>query len=85
MLDSGQQFFADIEVNQIPQAGIGFLRELAARSSHYSLLERRHNVTQMDVSQDTIELLIERELIENRHGQYSFQVELIRRWFANIQ
>jgi hypothetical protein len=33
--------------------------------------------------EETLELLLRRELIERDDGQYRFQVELVRRWFES--
>jgi hypothetical protein len=80
-LSRGSFFFADIERNQVNPAGLALLRFLAAQgegavvdlitlSRHFS-----HDLEQ------TLALLVRRELIEPVNGGYRFQVELIRRWF----
>lgn len=74
-LESASFFFADIERNQLSPAGAAALRSLAAPTS---ALEWQHP----RVSAEIIRALIQRDLIECVNGQYRFQVELIRRWFA---
>jgi hypothetical protein len=81
-LSSGSFFFADIERNQINDAGLALLRFMATRGegaivSREILSQRFQN--ELD---KTLNLLLRRELIEPVEDGYRFQVELIRRWFA---
>uniref|UniRef100_UPI0035CBF9EA AAA family ATPase n=1 Tax=uncultured Nostoc sp. TaxID=340711 RepID=UPI0035CBF9EA len=79
-LQSGGFFFADIQNNQVDATGQAILRFIAAQGegaivSHQILLQRFSNA---DI---TLKLLLQRELIEEVNDGYSFQVDLIRRWF----
>jgi hypothetical protein len=77
-LNSGSFFFADIEQNQVDQAGLHLLRELAACGEGAAAL-RRPGPIELD---PPLQHLLQRDLIEPADGGYRFQVELIRRWFA---
>jgi hypothetical protein len=84
VLVRGHQFFADIEVNQVDEAGLAVLRFIAQqgegqRRSDHTL---RRQFAQRIALESTLTLLIRRELIEEVDSEYCFQVELIRRWFA---
>ncbi len=86
-LQRGQQFFADIEYNQIPAEAIELLRFLAAPGSE-NRRTRAHLSLQFGEACDLETLLVkltQRELIEEVDGQWQFQVELIRRWFTDSQ
>jgi hypothetical protein len=81
-VDSSFFFFADIERNQVDAAGLALLRFLAAQGEGAVVSREalaRHFPGELD---NTIDLLLRRELIEPADGGYRFQVELIRRWFA---
>ena len=83
-LNSGSFFFADIEQNQVDEAGLALLRGLAARGQgatldraallHFCRLPRPANLDQV------LQQLLQRDLIEPQGEGYRFQVELIRRW-----
>jgi len=81
-LSVGSFFFADIQSNQADAAGLAILQFLAARGEGAT-------VTRLTILQyfpdksDAINLLLQRELIEEVSEGYRFQVELIRRWFAS--
>jgi len=83
-LDRGSFFFADIERNQIDPVGVTILRFLA-NLGEGAVIGRdvlsRH-FEQPDGLDRPLKLLKRRELIEMVAGGYRFQVELIRRWFA---
>jgi hypothetical protein len=83
-LAHGEFFFADIEQNQVDSKGLALLRYLATAGekavfdgeafSPYS--------TEPDDLAPALEDLIRRELIKPVGDGYRFQVELLRRWFA---
>ena len=80
-LKSGSFFFADIERNQVDDAGRSVLRCMAGQGegkvTARTLLAQ---VCPMDL-EATLKHLLQRELIEPVGDGYRFQVELIRRWF----
>jgi len=84
-LDSGSFFFADIQQNQINEAGLALLRLIAAHGegavvSRDALVRHRQGES-YDELDPTLAMLLRRDLIETVNGGYRFQVELIRRWF----
>ncbi|WP_208344253.1 AAA family ATPase, partial [Aetokthonos hydrillicola] len=95
-LSSGGFFFADIQNNQVDADGLAILRFIAAQGegaivSSQTILEEFYD--RADPSEDagniarshpSINLLLQRELIEEVNDGYRFQVELIRLWFANL-
>lgn len=83
-LDHGGLYFADIYHNQVDEAGRRLLAWLAwqgegAVRSRATLAELPDSPADLE---QTLARLIRRELIEAVDGGYRFQVELIRRWFA---
>jgi hypothetical protein len=81
-LSSGSLFFADIQRNQVDTAGLALLRTLAA-SGERTTVDRETLAMRVDGNlRATLDQLVRRELIEVVDGGYRFQVELIRRWFA---
>jgi len=83
-LSHGSLFFADIERNQVNAAGLDLLRTLAAQGEEIAI-SREQLVAQFadrERLERSLAALIQRELIEPADGGYRFQVELIRRWFA---
>lgn len=85
-LSSGSFFFADIEQNQVDEAGVALLRCLAARGEG-AALDRAALLHLYPLPQPTgldriLRQLLQRDLVESRDKGYRFQVELIRRWFA---
>jgi hypothetical protein len=87
-LDSGSFFFADIRQNQIDEAGVTLLRFMAARGAgavvSREAMIHHHQAEQPDELDQTLALLLRRDLIEAVGGGYQFQVELIRRWFELV-
>jgi hypothetical protein len=83
-LSHGSLFFADIQRNQADANGLAALRFLAAQGERavvdYETLA--HQLPDSAGIDRTLNLLTQRELIESADGGYRFQVELIRRWFA---
>jgi hypothetical protein len=81
-LEHGSLFFSEIEHGQLDQNSATLLRFLAAQGEASEV----HHATL--VAQDpthaeaALALLLRRELIEATNRHYHFQVELIRRWFA---
>ena len=83
-LSHGSFFFADIQCNQMDAAGLAVLRCLAAQGEG-GMVSRENLARQLSNPDDldrALGLLVRRELIEAAQGGYRFQVELIRRWFA---
>ncbi len=85
-LRRGRLFFADISCNQVDSTGQAMLQFLAAQGSEAIVphdMLARHFPEQPEQSLTT---LFRRELIEwvdrGHESGYRFQVELIRRWFA---
>jgi hypothetical protein len=83
-LAHGEFFFADIEQNQVGSDGLTLLRHMAA-AGEYAVLDQdalpAHSM-EFDETARVLEDLIRRELVEPVGEGYRFQVELIRRWFA---
>ncbi|MFN8486116.1 MAG: effector-associated domain EAD1-containing protein [Caldilineaceae bacterium] len=83
-LSHGRLFFDDIQHNQIDLAGVDLLCYLAAQGPGAVLnrqaLEKR--LPKQNGFSHTFDLLLQRDLIEPVDNGYRFQVELIRRWFA---
>ena len=81
-LSHGSFFFADIERNQVNAAGLAVLHFMTARGEG-AVVSREVLASQFpDELEQALGLLLRRELIESVDGGYRFQVELIRRWFA---
>lgn len=81
-LNHGSFFFADIQHNQLDPTALSLLRFIAVQGEGAvigldSLIS--HFPTHLE---QTLALLVRRELIELNDSGYRFQVELIRRWFA---
>lgn len=82
-LNSSSFFFADIEENQITVLGRKLLYYLAAQGEGAIVdakILAQHIEPETELDQ-TLSLLVKREIIRAINGSYSFQVELIRRWF----
>ncbi|MDZ8028909.1 MAG: hypothetical protein RMX97_30080 [Nostoc sp. DedQUE11] len=80
-LQSGGFFFADIQNNQVDATGQAILRFIAAQGEG-AIVSRQSLLQQFSDAEITLKLLLQRELIEEVEDGYSFQVELIRRWFV---
>jgi hypothetical protein len=81
-LSVGSFFFADIQSNQADAAGLAILQFLAAQGEG-AIVSRLTILQHFPDKSDAINLLLQRELIEEVSEGYRFQVELIRRWFAS--
>ncbi len=83
-LSHGSFFFADIERNQVDADGLALLRILAAQGEGAAMSREQLAAQFLDPEQlaRSLASLIQRELIGPTDGGYRFQVELIRRWFA---
>jgi hypothetical protein len=81
-LMSGSFFFGDMEHNQVDAVGRNVLRFLASQGAIVKPLLLERQVANPNFLAQTLDLLMERELLEEIDGGYRFQVELIRRWFA---
>ncbi|MDZ8081369.1 MAG: ATP-binding protein [Nostoc sp. DcaGUA01] len=80
-LQSGGFFFADIQNNQVDATGQAILRFIAAQGEG-AIVSRESLLQRFPDAEITLKLLLQRELIEEVEDGYSFQVELIRRWFV---
>ncbi|MDQ2097944.1 MAG: AAA family ATPase [Tychonema bourrellyi B0820] len=81
-LSVGSFFFADIQSNQADAAGLAILQFLAARGEG-AIVSRLTILQHFPDKSDALNLLLQRELIEEVSDGYRFEVELIRRWFAS--
>ncbi|MEG4349502.1 AAA family ATPase [Microcoleus sp. LAD1_D3] len=81
-LSVGSFFFADIQSNQADAAGLAILQFLAAQGEG-AIVSRLTILQHFPDKSDALNLLLQRELIEEVSEGYRFQVELIRRWFAS--
>jgi hypothetical protein len=83
-LQHGRLYFADIYHNRVDEAGKQILNCLATQGETAGLsrdaLASQHPLS--DQFDQALELLLRRELVEAVNGNYRFQVELVRRWFA---
>lgn len=82
MLERGQQFFTDIELNQIDKTGRGCLLQLASEpigSSTRLALEKSIPALKEN---DTLARLEQRKLIEIIDDRFGFQIEAVRHWFS---
>lgn len=88
-LQFGEFFFVDIKQNQIDKSGLHCLNFMATQGEGaiVSSSQLLSLVASEEELQNTIELLLRRELIEEvkEPAGYRFQVELIRRWFLGNQ
>lgn len=83
-LKHGSFFFADIEQNQVDEVGRAVLRLMAtydegAGAPRQALVDY---VPSLLALEEALKALRQRELIEPVNEGYRFQVELVRRWFA---
>jgi hypothetical protein len=81
-LSVGSFFFADIQNNQVDKAGLAILRFLATEGEA-GIVSRKAILQQFADECQALDLLMQRELIEQVGDGYRFQVELIRRWFVS--
>lgn len=86
MLTRGRQFFADIALHQVDAAGRQVLQQMAKQGEGPETTWESLAGTKGDPAElhQTLDLLLRRELIERVNGGYRFQVEVIRRWFAQV-
>lgn len=80
----GSFFFADIQQNQVDELGAALLLTLARQGEGGLLTLADFTAVHPDtaVLQHSLQQLCHRELLEATTDGYRFQVELIRRWFA---
>ena len=82
-LERGQQFFADIELNQIDDDGRLVLDWLAGQGVRYSASLEEFDARMDDVRLErTVRQLVQRSLLAEEHDLYRFGMEIVRRWFA---
>ena len=79
-LNSGSFFFADVERNQVDEAGLAVLRFIAAQGE--GAVADRAAFARFADPERALALLLRRDLVETTDGGHRFQVELIRRWFT---
>ena len=65
MLNSGQQFFADIELHQVPPAGLQLLRELAQEQDKQMSNALKNHSVQDSQFEAMVDILQQRELIKS--------------------
>lgn len=81
-LKRGSFFFSDIQCNQVDEQGRRLLQFMALQGSG-SVIQHEHLSLQCPGDVDRIiRQLLRRELIQWGENGYCFQIELIRRWFA---
>lgn len=85
-LAHGDLYFADIYYNRVDEAGLAILNALGTQGEggQLSQAELIQQLPQIGTLTQTLTRLQQRELIENSSGGYRFQVELVRRWFAQM-
>lgn len=86
VFDMGQNFFFDVE-NWVDDHGKLLLRRLANQGAEAIINQESIKMIfeSIETTDQTVACLLRRELIEKVMGGYCFQVELIRRWFAERQ
>jgi hypothetical protein len=85
-LEHGSFYFADIQHNRVDEAGLAVLRCLAGAGE--GAIVGLEFVVEQAPSLDldhTLAQLRQHELVESVEGGCRFQVELIRRWFAQLE
>lgn len=85
-LDSGSFFFADVAHNQVEEAGRIILNFIASRGEAAVVDQAALTEVRLPDGHQlgaTLATLVNRDLLERVELGYRFQVELIRRWFAN--
>jgi hypothetical protein len=83
-LDVGSFFFADIQQNQVDAAGLALLRFMAAQGEDTAVSRQALADHCPDQPEVILTALLRRDLIEAAEGGYRFQVEMIRRWFEQV-
>ncbi len=63
-------------------AGLAILRLIAAQGEGAIVSSKTLSQQLSDTADNALKLLLQRELIEEAGDGFRFQVELIRRWFA---
>lgn len=81
ILQRGQQFFTDIELNQIDDAGRELVAFLAASGSSGATGSAITTAFPAIQHSDALQTLKQRNIIELVNGRYQFQVEAVRLWF----
>ena len=82
-LRTGDFFFSDM-ANQAGPGGVAALQLIAAAGPGGGLAPAVLAGALGDQAGEAIELLLRRDVIELDGDRYRFQVELIRRWFAQV-
>jgi hypothetical protein len=81
-LEIGSFFFADIEQNQADSVGVTLLNHIADQGEYgtATLLDLQERFGEEGLL--ALDHLLQRDLLEVTDDAYRFQVEMIRRWFA---
>lgn len=83
-LQRGQQFFTDIELNQMDDLGRECLLQLASFGQDGASELQLGTVFPDSQLKDTLATLEQRSIIERSNNKYHFQVEAVARWFASV-
>jgi hypothetical protein len=81
-LEHGSMFFSDIERNQLNDNALAVLRHCAQQGEGAILSKLALEQQFSEGLEESIDLLLRRELIEIKPAGYCIQLELIRRWFS---
>jgi AAA+ ATPase superfamily predicted ATPase len=84
-LETGSFFFADIEAGQTPPSAKPMLTYLARLGAGQTLDAPTWRAACPQQFEENLQICLRRDLIEVRNGAYCFQIELVRRWFAQAQ
>ncbi|HET9221485.1 MAG TPA: AAA family ATPase, partial [Roseiflexaceae bacterium] len=82
-ITTGDLFFSDLS-NQVGDGGRAVLRLIAARGEGVIVDRTAIEREFPEAIGDVLQLLLRRDLIEMVPDGYRFQVELVRRWFAQL-
>ena len=85
ILQRGQQFFTDIELNQMSDSGRYCLTWLASSGCNGATAAQLAAALPSISLNETLQQLEQRHIIECIDGRYCFQVEAVRLWFSQNQ
>lgn len=81
-LETGSLFFSELQHGQLPAASHPMLIQLAQRSAHHNLSAEELRQAYPQNFDENLRAALLRDIIEVEEDGYRFQVELVRRWFA---
>lgn len=84
-LETGSFFFADMQNGQIPPSAQPMLIHLARRGANQTLDAETWRNACPQKFEESLQIALRRDIIEAVDGGYRFQIELVRRWFAQAQ